>query len=208
MNSKVALLCVLLIFVLSIKVSKKRKRQKGGSVRVVAVAVVLVIGTAAGAFAIYSAVSSGSEPDTQEPDTQDPVTPAPVTQDPVAPEPVTQDDASPAPYIKYDSSSRSWGDGKPCTPFSDWDGNEGTNAETDTSVTADDGMVICQVPSAGENGECTDDCVDECSNYYGRSSDSDDKLHICGARGRDDNKCVTTRNDLFRVYTDSECSGP
>ena len=204
MNSKVALLCILLIFVLSIKVSKKRKGQKGGSVRAVAVGSVIV---AAALFAFYLAVSSGSS-STSEPDTPAPVAPEPVAPEPVAPEPVTQDDASPAPYIKYDSSSRSWGDGKPCTPLSSWDEHEGINAETDTSVTADDGMVICQVPSAGENGECTDDCVDECSNYYGRSSDSDDKLHICGARGRGDNKCVTTRNDLFRVYTDSECSGP
>lgn len=205
MNSKVALLCVLLIFVLSVKVSKKRKGQKGGSVKAVALGSVIV---AAVLFAIYLGSSSTPAPDTPAPDTPAPVTPAPVTPAPITPDSVTPDPVTPDPYIKYDSSSRSWGDGKPCTPFNDWDEHEGINAETDTSVTADDGMVICQVPSAGENGECTDDCVEECSNYYGRSSDSDDKLHICGARGRDDNKCVTTRNDLFRVYTDSECSGP
>ena len=233
MDRKVVLLCIALIFVLSTNGSfkgyfKGSKVQKGGSAAVMiggGLAVVTLLGVG-GYFlfggdsktcADYEQCSDGTQKkvdvDTTEcEDDNDCQTKCcePSDDNLGDGDHPGGDDPTPSAYIKYDSTSRTWGAGKPCVPFSTWAGDAipGTNANTDTSVMASDGAVICQVPSADENGVCTGDCVDECNNYYGNSTSSDSKLHTCGVSGRSDNKCVATGNDLFRVYTDSDCSGP
>ena len=106
-------------------------------------------------------------------------------------------------YLKYDPSTSTWGSDKPCSPYSSWGGRAGINANTDTSVTASDGQVICPVPSADTNGQCEGDCQDECLNYYGQGSDN--HFYFCDARA--DNICtVQENNGQFTVYTDSNCT--
>lgn len=198
--------CILAMYLF--KMSKRSKKQRGGINKKALGAILVLAGicSVVGYFVWQNYHNSSPTPS--------PTSPSQTSQSQTSPSPTSPTTTpSPSPtttgaYIKYASSSRSWGGDNPCSQFSSWSGSTGTNANTDTSVTADDGRVICQVPSAGADGSCTGSCVAECSNYYGRSSASDDKLHICGATGRSDNKCVTSINDLFRVYTDSNCSGP
>ena len=234
MDSKVALLFIALIFIFSMKESKT---QKGGSKAVVAglgIAAAIGVGgivyavssssgdskkkkddgkTCAGAQCPSGKVMKQGVSDTVCSDQSDCTSKCCEDDSSDDPDDPDDPDANSTPnqvdaYIKYDSSSRTWGEDQPCSLFSIWKGSPGINALTDTSIKADDGMVICKASSADENGVCTGSCVDECSNYYGRFSDSDDKLYVCGAKARSDQKCVVTPNEDFRVYTDSNCSGP
>lgn len=188
----VALTCLLVYYLY--QGFRPLKRQKGGGKGVVIAVVLLLL--AGGGVAAYFLLKDDSSPSPSP-------TPSPVGNS-------GSGHTTPPAYIKY--SGTHWGSPAPCVPYSNWNGHKGIRANTDINIqTTDDSYgdadyVICPVPSVSHDGTCTGDCLDDCNDHYGQHTDG--KLYRCYSRGRHDQKCVVSRNPIFRVYTDSNCSDP